>query len=321
MFLIAFLVLLGVELLYFRIADKYNIIDKPNERSSHSSITLRGGGIIFPFSILVYGIMAYFSLATDYLCFTIGLVTIATISFIDDVKTLSSKIRILVHLVAVTLLFFCTNVFALDWWWIVLGYILVIGIINAYNFMDGINGITGAYSLSVLIPLYVLNEYYFFVGSDFIIYAILGVIVFLIFNFRKKAKCFAGDVGSVSMAFIILFLLTKLIIASQDFTFILFLAVYGVDSVLTIAHRLFKKENIFKPHRSHLYQYLSNEIKLPHLLVSTIYTVVQALISVWVIVTYNTKQSWQPIAILIGLGVLYIIFKSLILKGKIKPIA
>lgn len=315
-YIIVFAVLLVAELAYFRIADRYNIIDKPNERSSHTSITLRGGGIIFPFSVL-----AYFAFTGDYIWFTLGLVAIATISFLDDILTLSGKVRILVHLVAVSLMFYQADLFVLHWGWVVLAYVLIIGTINAYNFMDGINGITGAYSLSVLIPLLILNNYHGFVAQDLIIYTILGVIVFLIFNFRKKAKCFAGDVGSVAMAFIVLFLITKLIIATGDYKYILLLAVYGVDSVLTIAHRILLKENIFEAHRRHLYQYLSNEIKLPHILVSTIYAVVQALISAWVIYSYNVAQSWQPIAILIGLGVLYIVFKSLILKGKIKPVA
>jgi UDP-N-acetylmuramyl pentapeptide phosphotransferase/UDP-N-acetylglucosamine-1-phosphate transferase len=308
--------LLIAELAYFRIADRYNIIDKPNERSSHTSITLRGGGIIFPFSVL-----AYFVFTGDYIWFTLGLLAISTISFLDDILTLSGKVRILVHLLAVSLLFYQAELFAFHWAWVVVSYVLVIGTINAYNFMDGINGITGLYSLSVLVPLYLLNDYHGFVQQDFIIYTILGVVVFLIFNFRQKAKCFAGDVGSVSMAFIVLFLITKLIIVTEDYKYILLLAVYGVDSVLTIAHRILLKENIFEAHRRHLYQYLSNEIKLPHLLVSTIYAFVQVIISGWVVYVCVDIVWWHPIAVLIFLGVLYIIVKYLILKGKIKPVA
>jgi len=250
-----------------------------------------------------------------------GLVVISIVSFIDDIKTLSGKVRILVHLVAVSLLFYQAEWFAYHWVWVVVGYVLVIGTINAYNFMDGINGITGAYSLSVLLPLYVLNSSYGFVDASFIIYSIIGVVVFLIFNFRQKAKCFAGDVGSVSMAFIVLFLLTQLIIFTGDYKYILLLAVYGVDSVLTIIHRLFLKENIFSAHRRHLYQYLSNEIKLPHLVVSAIYATIQAIIGIWLINTNATMLWWQPIAILIILGVLYITTKYLVLKGAIKPVA
>lgn len=315
-YIVVFAILLIAELAYFRIADKYNIIDKPNERSSHTSITLRGGGVIFPFSVFVY-----FAFTGNYLWFALGLLAISTVSFIDDVKTLSGKVRILVHLAAVSLLFYQTELFSFHLTWIVLGYVLVIGTINAYNFMDGINGITGVYSLSVLAPLYILNSNYNFIESDFIIYAILGVLVFLLFNFRKQAKCFAGDVGSVSMAFIVLFLLTKLIISTGDYKYILLIAVYGVDSVLTIVHRLLLKENIFKPHRRHLYQYLSNEMKLPHLLVSSLYAIIQITIGIWVINTDVAMLWWQPITALIFLGVLYIVAKYLILGGKVKPLA
>jgi UDP-N-acetylmuramyl pentapeptide phosphotransferase/UDP-N-acetylglucosamine-1-phosphate transferase len=313
---IVFLVLLGVELLYFRIADRFNIIDKPNERSSHTKITLRGGGIIFPISVLLYTVYS-----GNYIWFTLGLVAAATISFLDDILTLSGKIRILVHLAAVSLLFHQVELFNYYWVWIIMGYILVIGTINAYNFMDGINGITGAYSLSILIPLFLLNLDYKFVDESLLIFIVASVMVFLIFNFRKRAKCFAGDVGSVSMAFIVLFLITKLIIATGDYKYILLLAVYGVDSVLTIVHRLFLKENIFKAHRKHLYQYLSNEMKLPHLVVSTLYAIIQFGIAIWLINSDDAMLWWQPVAIFIILGSTYIIVKYLILSGKLKPLA
>lgn len=313
---ILFVVLLLAELLYFRIADKFNIIDKPNARSSHTSITLRGGGIIFPISLVLY-----FLYTGNYPWLVLGTVAIAAVSFIDDIKNLSGKVRILVHLAAVSLMFYDAGLFSYHWALIIAAYVLVIGTLNAYNFMDGINGITGAYSLAVLVPLYFANSYFSFADGDVILFVILSAVVFLIFNFRKKAKCFAGDVGSISMALIILFLITKLIIVTGDFKYILFLAVYGVDAVLTIVHRILLKENIFKAHRRHLYQYLSNEIKWPHLAVSTMYALIQALISGWVLYSCVAMQWWESVAILGFLGVLYIVVKSLIIKGKIKPIA
>ena len=114
-----------------------------------------------------------------------------------------------------------------------------------------------------------------------VIYTVLcSVLVFCFFNFRKKAKCFAGDVGSVSIAFIILFLMGRLIIKTEDSSWIVLLCVYGVDSVLTIVHRLMLHENIGLPHRKHLYQIMANELKVPHVVVSSIYMVVQAVIIV-----------------------------------------
>lgn len=312
---ILFVVLLLAELLYFRIADKFNIIDKPNERSSHTSITLRGGGIIFPISLVLY-----FLYTGNYPWLVLGTVAIAAVSFIDDIKTLSGKVRILVHLIAVSLMFYDAGLFAFHWAWIIAAYILVIGTLNAYNFMDGINGITGTYSLAVLIPLYFTNNNFPFADGDLMLFVILSAVVFLLFNFRTKAKCFAGDVGSISMALIVLFLITKLILVTGDFKYILFLAVYGVDAVLTIAHRIILKENIFKAHRRHLYQYLSNELKWPHLVVSSMYAIIQAVISGWVLYSCVAMQWWESVAILGFLGVLYIVVKSLIIKGVLKPI-
>lgn len=143
--------------------------------------------------------------------------------------------------------------------------------------MDGINGITGGYSLVVLAALAYINKEIVpgFVNQDLIVTVLCAVLVFNFFNFRKKAKCFAGDVGSVSIAFIILFLIGKLIIETENFSWMILLVVYGVDSVLTIVHRVMLHENIGQPHRKHLYQIMANELKVPHVVVSSIYMVTQ----------------------------------------------
>lgn len=270
----------AVMIFYFKVAKHYNIIDHPNERSSHSEVTIRGGGVIFLFAAICALI-----LHPESWLIVLGMFTIGVISFIDDRITLSSKIRIVFHLTAVTLLFLSLNVFHLFPWWISIAlYILVIGIINAYNFMDGINGITGLYSLVILGGLqYVNYEVDRFIHLDLIWIPMVASLVFLFFNFRKKAKCFAGDVGSITIAFWIIFLLFRLILATGNYSYILFLSVYGVDSILTIAHRLKLRQNIFDAHRLHFYQILANDQKWPHLLVSSIYSVLQLCIIVIVI--------------------------------------
>lgn len=311
---IIFAILFFVEMIYFRIADRYNIIDKPNERSSHTTITLRGGGIIFP-------IAALFSYLTTgiYSWFTIGLLTIATVSFWDDIKNLPARVRILAHLTSVSLMFYDLNIFNQAWWYIAAAYILVIGTINAYNFMDGINGITGLYSLVLLVSLGAAATFLSPV-LPLIVYVTIGVLVFLFFNFRKRARCFAGDVGSVSMAFIALFIILYLINSTGDLKYILFLSVYGVDSVLTIVHRLILKENIFKAHRKHLYQYLSNQLKWPHLAVSAIYAGIQLIINIWVISETIISVS-DAAVVLLSLAAIYILIKRLIITGKLNAIA
>ena len=225
-YLIVFVLLFVAELFYFRIADRCNIIDKPNERSSHTKITLRGGGVIFYFGALAYFLISGF----EYPCFILALTFVTFISFVDDVRSTSQKLRLLFHFSAMVLMFYQWGLFSLSW---------CTGIINAYNFMDGINGITGGYSLVILGALAYINaEITQFVEPALIYTVLCSVLVFCFFNFRKKAKCFAGDVGSVSIAFILLFLIGKLIIQTEDFSWIILLVIYGVDSVLTIIHRL-----------------------------------------------------------------------------------
>ena len=303
-YLIVLVLLFLAELFYFRIADKCNFIDKPNERSSHTRITLRGGGIIFYFGVLAYFLTNHF----EYLWFMLALTLITLISFIDDIRSTSQALRLVFHFSAMALMFYQWGLFSLPWWTILVALIICTGIINAYNFMDGINGITGGYSLVVLGALaYINTKITTFVEADFIYSSLCAVIVFNFFNFRKRAKCFAGDVGSVSIAFIVLFLIGKLIIKTEDFSWIILLVVYGVDSVLTIIHRLMLHENIGLPHRKHLYQIMANELKVPHVVVSSIYMIVQAL----VIAGYFYLQEysyWYLLGSILILSGTYILF-------------
>ena len=305
MYYIIILVLLFVaELFYFRVADKFNIIDKPNERSSHSRITLRGGGIIFYFGALAY----FLSNHWEYPWFMLALTLITFISFVDDVRSTSQGLRLVFHFTAMALMFYQWGLFSLSWWWIIIALIVCTGIINAYNFMDGINGITGGYSLIILGALAYINEEMVSFAEPALIYTVLcSVVVFCFFNFRRKAKCFAGDVGSVSIAFILLFLIGKLILKTEDFSWMILLVVYGVDSVLTIIHRLMLHENIGLPHRKHMYQLMANELKIPHVVVSLVYMAVQAI----VIIGYIYCQNWGYLYLLcaiLSLSSIYIWF-------------
>lgn len=299
------LVLLFVtELFYFRIADKYNIIDKPNERSSHIKVTLRGGGIIFYFGALAYFLMSAF----EYPCFMIALTLVTFISFIDDIRSTKQTTRLLFHFSAMALMFYQWGLFSLSWWWIIIALIVCTGIINAYNFMDGINGITGGYSLVILVALaYINKEIVPFVDEGIIYTVLCSVLVFCFFNFRKKAKCFAGDVGSVSIAFIILFLIGKLIIHTGDFSWIVLLVVYGADSVLTIVHRLMLHENIGLPHRKHMYQLMANELKISHVIVSSVYMMAQLIVIIGFIYCQNYGYIYLISCILL-LSLIYVLF-------------
>jgi UDP-N-acetylmuramyl pentapeptide phosphotransferase/UDP-N-acetylglucosamine-1-phosphate transferase len=298
------MLLMIIMLLYFIVANHFNIIDKPNERSSHTEITLRGGGIIFWFSALLYFIQ---NVETNYFFFT-GITLVSLVSFWDDVQNLSNKIRISIHFLAITIIFYDLQLFnLLPFYGVIITYILAIGLINAYNFMDGINGITGLYTLVVMGSfLYVNKNIQFFIDAVFIKYAIIASLVFLFFNYRKKAKCFAGDIGSIAIAFWIIFLVLKLILKTNSFVWLLFLAVYGADAICTIVHRLYLKQNIFEAHRLHLYQVLSNEYKIQHRLVSLIYAVAQAFISILVVLSYQKiNDVLLLVAVIVSLIIIY----------------
>lgn len=296
-YFLIFVLLLVAELVYFRIADKCNIIDKPNHRSSHSTIVLRGGGIIFLIGAWVWSLFFGF----DYPWFLAGLTLVAGVSFVDDIRSLPDSVRLVAQFAAAAMAFYQLDILHWEMWWIVLVALIVyVGATNVINFMDGINGITAGYALAVLVPLGLLNTNYHelamnlatnyssvfssdgvFVDQSLIVAAIIAAVVFCIFNFRPKgkAKCFAGDVGSIGIAFIMLFLLGNVIIKTEDITWLIFLLVYGVDGCLTIVHRIMLHENLGEAHRKHAYQIMANELKIGHVKVTLLYMAMQLAVS------------------------------------------
>ena len=319
-YLIIFALLLVAELVYFKIADKCNIIDKPNERSSHSSIVLRGGGIIFLIGVWIWSAFYGF----QYTWFLAAMTLAAGISFVDDIRSLPDSIRLVVQFTAMGLMLYQligdSGELIVDAWWmwplIVLGSLIVcVGASNIINFMDGINGITAGYSLAVLVPLTIMNHKVGFMEESFLTVVILSVLVFSIFNFRVrgKAKCFAGDVGSVGIAFIMLFAIGKLVMKTGDVTWLLFLLVYGVDGCLTICHRILLHENLGEAHRKHAYQLMANELKMSHVKVSLIYMALQLVVSLgFIYVCPDTVFAhWiYLVGALVVLAVAYVLFKK-----------
>ena len=324
-YLIIAVLLLAAELIYFRIADKCNIIDKPNERSSHSTIVLRGGGIIFAIAMLVWFVWQMFQdsgfMFQEYLPFLVGLLMVAGISFWDDVQSLPDSVRLVAQFVAMALMFWSMGIMNWSMWWVVpIALIVCVGATNIINFMDGINGITAGYALAVLIPLALLDTSSMFQVSGFIepsylIVAIIGVLVFCIFNFRPKgkAKCFAGDVGSIGIAFIMLFAIGKLIVQTADVTYLILLLVYGVDGCLTIIHRIMLHENLGEAHRKHAFQLMANELKIGHVKVTLLYMAMQLAVSLgFIYLCPNTVAAhWGYfIGAILVLSLAYVLFKK-----------
>lgn len=346
-YIIIFVLLLVAELVYFRIADKCNIIDKPNQRSSHTTIVLRGGGIIFMIGAWVWSLFFGF----HYPWFHAGLTLVAGVSFVDDIHSLPDSVRLVAQFAAAAMAFYQLDILHWSMWWIVLVALIVyVGATNVINFMDGINGITAGYALAVLIPLGLLNTNYqelamnystneslgdtnyhelatnlttnyssivtsdgVFVDQSLIVASIIAAIVFCIFNFRPKgkAKCFAGDVGSIGIAFIMLFLLGNVIIKTEDITWLIFLLVYGVDGCLTIIHRIMLHENLGEAHRKHAYQIMANELKIGHVKVTMLYMAMQLIVSLgFIYLCPNTVLChWMYlIGALVVLAMAYVLF-------------
>ena len=330
-YLIIAAILLVAELVYFKIADKNNIIDKPNERSSHSTIVLRGGGIIFSLSMIVWAILMVIqgNAIAPYLPFLCGLVLICGISFWDDVHSLPDSVRLVVQFIATALMFWSiaqrSDLLAgLPWYWVlavgIVALVVFVGATDVINFMDGINGITAGYALAVLVPLALVNKSFAslrmtedFIDPSYLIVAIIGVLVFSIFNFRSKgkAKCFAGDVGSIGIAFIMLFAIGSLIAKTGDITWLVLLIVYGVDGCCTILHRIMLHENLGEAHRKHAYQLMANELKMGHMTVSLIYFGLQLVISLGMayLVPNTVLAHWvYLIAVTLLLAIAYLLF-------------
>ena len=298
--------LIALELIFFRIADRFNIIDKPNERSSHNTLVIRGGGIIFLLSAWIWS--AFFGFCCPW--FLAGMTIVCGISLWDDIHSLPDSARLIAQFTAMFMMFADFGILHWDSWWIIiLALIICVGIINAYNFMDGINGITSGYSLAVLIPLIILNHNEPFIEMSYLIVVSIACIVFSYFNFRPKgkAKCFAGDVGSIGIAFMVLFPLGKLILQTGDFTYLLLLVVYGVDTILTICHRIMLHENLGQAHRKHAFQILANELKVPHEVVSLAYMLIQLIVSLGLI--YISEMHWVYFLIaIVILCIAYLLF-------------
>ena len=307
-----FLLLLVAELLYFRIAKKCNIIDKPNARSSHSRIVLSGGGVIFVFGLWLWA--AFFGAA--YPWFLAAVTLIAVVSFLDDVRSLPESVRLVAQFVAMGLMFYQLDMLHWEmWWWVIVALVVCVGASNIINFMDGINGITAGYALASLVSIYLLNRELCFVEQSLVQTVILADVVFCFYNFRPKgkARCFAGDVGSIGIAFILLFLIGRLVIQTFDVTYLIFLLVYGVDGCLTIVHRIMLHENLGEAHRKHAYQLMANELKIGHVKVSLFYMCLQLIVSLgFIFLVPNTQLAhWIYLfGAMLVLSVAYVVFKK-----------
>lgn len=301
-YILVFVLLLLLEVAYMKAAVKLRIFDVPHHQSSHTGVVVRGGGIIFYVAFLLWVLVYGFPNDGS----VIGLTLLASVSFADDIHSISPKIRLACQFIAILLMFYHSGLIRTSPHVIFLLSVACVGAMNIYNFMDGINGMTGGYSLVVALALLYVNTFQVqFTDSSLIMYVILSILVFNLFNFRRHAKCFAGDVGSLSIGFILVYFVLRMALRGQSMAWMVFLAVYAVDGGLTILHRILLKENLMKPHKKHAYQIMANELNMPHLLVSGIYMALQAMCCVLFIIWPNYYTFFIEIAVLVAM---YLVF-------------
>jgi UDP-N-acetylmuramyl pentapeptide phosphotransferase/UDP-N-acetylglucosamine-1-phosphate transferase len=237
---------------------------------------------------------------------------------VDDIHSLPDSVRLVVQFTAMTMILWPVAMGTEFSLWIrvailVAALIVAVGGTNIFNFMDGINGITGGYALAMVIPLFLLNQKYAFMEESLLVVMGLSLVVFSFFNFRTKAKCFAGDVGSIGMAMFLVYCVSRLMFVTGDVTWIVLYLIYGVDGMMTILHRIMLHENLGQAHRKHAFQLMANELKMKHVVVSTIYMVLQLVVSLVAIyvIPDTIAAHWiyfVVVSMLTGLG--YILFKK-----------
>jgi Fuc2NAc and GlcNAc transferase len=252
-------------------AEQRQILDIPNERSSHHQPIPRGGGLVIV--VLTLAITGLFGLRTaawqGVVAYLLGASIIATVSWLDDLRSLSNRVRFSAHVLGAILaiwgLGYCARVtvpwidsLRLGWLGLPITFIWIVGLTNAYNFMDGIDGIAGGQAVVAGVGWAALG---WLTGQPLI--GLMGVTLaaasvgFLGHNW-PPARIFMGDVGSAFLGFT--FAVLAVAASQRDARLalvgILFVWPFVFDATFTFLRRLKNGENVFAAHRSHLYQRL-----------------------------------------------------------------
>jgi len=267
------------------------VMDNPVERSSHYNPTPKSGGICIVVTFLIGMVLIYIYAEPNIInqTYMIGFVLlsliVAVISFIDDVTERTARFKLITHSVIIAITLWSGIVIDvvalptigytnLSWLAYPVSFMWILGLTNAFNFMDGIDGIAaGTAAIAALFFMLIT----FIQGSLFVhitCYAIVaGSLGFLISNF-PPAKIFMGDVGSAFLGFV--FATLAIIAARYDQSHTSFLVMpmllfhFIFDTGFTFVRRLIAGENVAQAHRSHLYQ-LMNRLGYSHMEVTLTY--------------------------------------------------
>jgi Fuc2NAc and GlcNAc transferase len=259
-----------------RYALKNSLLDLPNERSSHSLPTPRGGGVAIVVTFITCMIILYVGeyIARATLIGVVGAgLVVALIGFWDDHGHISARWRLLAHLVAAVWGVYWFGGFpsivlwgdiGLDLHWLghFLAVIYLVWLLNLYNFMDGIDGIASIEAVTVLASSVLLFWLFVPNAESWIVNLILlcSVLGFLAWNF-PPAKIFMGDAGSGFLGIVLGLLSIQAAGFNPDFfwAWLILLGAFIVDATVTLVRRVFRGEKFYEAHRSHAYQYASRK--------------------------------------------------------------
>ena len=292
--------------IFYRYNNIPNLIDVPNSRSSHASPTLKGGGVVIMFTFIAFLMGLYYLdilSSKIYLDLVMCSCVIGLVGFMDDIKEVNPRIRLVIHFLTAAIGLYLLNGFKevlflgdtvnLGLLGNVLAMIYIVWFLNLYNFMDGIDGIASLQAITVCGAFAFIN-FWIFPSFDLWKVSLLFtscILGFLYWNF-PKAKIFLGDTGS---GFIGFFLALFSIEASNNqpvllWVFLILMSVFLVDATLTLFYRIYNNEVIFKAHSSHAYQKAAT-IFNSHILVTNFICLINLL---WLF----------PMAFLVALGLI-----------------
>lgn len=312
---------------FLKLAHKYGLQDHPVGRSSHRQPTVTGMGVIIMLAFIMYLFWQPYELPP---LFVMGFLLLTTVSLIDDIYFLKHSLRLAFQILGVSMIVLQLPFQSQGLEIVALGIAAVIfgvGVLNAYNFMDGINGMLTLHAILLLSCMFYLNESLLdkeghrilFTNSAFILSIMIPLFVFGFFNIRKNALAFMGDVGSIGISFIIIYLMYSLVLTTGNYIYLLLFATFGADAGLTVCYKLILRENIFVPHRDFLFKKLVHLAKKPHLTVSFAYFFVQMFLNVLIIVAFPKTPKLSTQLSVLFIGCLALITAYIILLQKIQP--
>ena len=290
-------------------ANHKELLDHPNDRSSHLVPTPKGGGLAI--MVTFYSALTYLYLqgTIDVTLFyaLLSALPVVLVSLVDDIYPLSAKIRFGVQLLSAILAIYFLgsidtlnlSIFSLSGVWLnIIGLLTIIWMTNLYNFLDGIDGYAGSEAIFVGVAAYLLF------GSEIALLIAITTAGFLLFNWHK-ASIFMGDVGSAPLGFIFAILLLYDVSTPNFLAWLMLLSLFWFDATLTLIRRAKQKERLSEAHRKHAYQRL-NQAGLSHDKVTLFSIAVNILIFT---VLYFTPEKYYLYLFFVLLVLLYLLTK------------